>query len=258
MRDPAEAFPGASSAPPGASPSAPLLGLPYAVSVLASPARTFRDLAARPRRAWIGPMVLCAVLTAVATWITLPEMLDAAYDSAVSFMDRVGVPEGDRAEALARLPLDVTPRVVVTQVTQSALLTAVFLLVGAAFVHFVSRMFGASSAFGPTLGMFSVGYVIWALGGLVKGVLIAVSDTVDVTLGPGALIPGIPVLSPWGIFLDLFDVFSLWHVYVLAAGLAVVARASRGTAWGVALSYWVIRCVFLAGGKGFMLWTQGG
>lgn len=242
----------------GPSPTAPGLGFPGAFSVFVSPERTFRDLAARPRRAWVGPIVLCAVIATLATWIMLPEILEAAYTAAVTFMDKVGVPDERRAEALANLPLDVTPHVIVTQVLPNLITVPVFILIGATFVHLVSRAFGSQSRFGPTLGMFAVGYVIWATGGLVRGIVAGMSDTIEVTLGPGALLPNVPVLSPWGIVLDLFDVFSLWHLYVLVAGVAVVTRVSRGTAWGVALSYWVVRSLILAGGKGFMLWTQGG
>jgi hypothetical protein len=236
----------------------PLLGLGYVGGAFTASSRTFRDLAASPRGAWIGPMILCALLATATAWVMLPEILDISYTSALAMMEKMGMPEAEMEEALARIPLEPTTPVLIQNVFSNLLLTPLFMVIGAAFVHLVSRMFGSQSRFGPTLGMFSVAYVVWALGGLIRGLVVAGADTMEVTLGPGALLPGVEYLSPLGIFLDLFDVFSIWHLIVLVTGISVVTRVSRGTGWSVGLSLWVVRSLFVAGGKAFMLWSQGG
>ncbi|HMB69452.1 MAG TPA: YIP1 family protein [bacterium] len=243
---------------PEPSPRAPALGLEYLAPLFTSPGAAFRALSARPGRAWPGPVVVSAVLVTLAAWVMLPQLLEVSYESAAAMMEKFGTPQEEMDEALEAMPLEPNGRVLATQVFPSLLTTPVLMLVGALVVFVGMRIMGARGPYALTFSMFSLAYVIWALGMLVRAGAVAAAGTIEVTFGPGALLPGVEYFSPLGIFLDLFDVFSIWHLFVLVTGISVVGGVSRGTAWGVGLAYWVLRSVFLAGSKVFMMWTQSG
>ncbi|MBZ0269148.1 YIP1 family protein [bacterium] len=243
---------------PPAPGRAPFLGLGYVVGAFSASARAFRDLAAAPRGAWIGPLILCSLLAMASSWIMLPEVLESSYTTSLTMMEKLGVPEAEMDEALERIPLEPDRGVMIQSVYSRLVLTPLFLLLGAAFVHLVSRMFGSESRFGPTFGMYSVAAVVPAVGSVVQAAVVAASDTVEVTLGPGALLPDVDYFSPLGIFLDLFNVFSIWHLIVLVTGISVVTRVQRGTGWSVGLSYWVVVSLVVAAMKGAVLWSRGG
>lgn len=232
------------------------LGLANIAPLITSPTQAFQRLAERPGRAWVGPMIVSAILITLGAWIMLPQLLPLSYDSAAALMERMGVPEEEMEKALSTMPLEPNATVIATQVLPTLLYVPILMLLGTAFVHLALRVLGGTIRFSESLGMFSLAYVVWALGGLVRGALAAAAGSVEVTLGPGALLPGVEYLSPLGIFLDLFDAFGIWQVFVLVTGISVVARVSRGMAWGVALGYWVIRSGLLASSKVFMMWTQ--
>lgn len=239
------------------APAASAFGFANVLPLFTSPAIAFARLAEAPRRAFVGPMILSALLIMVSAWVMLPQILDVSYDAAVAMMEKMNVPEDKLDEALAEIPSEVTPTVLLQNVFSNVISVPFFILIGAGIIHLAARLAGGRTAFSAMLGMFSLAYVIWALGAVVRAGAVVAADSVEVTLGPGALLPGVEFLSPLGIFLDLFDVFSIWHLLVLVVGISVVTGVSRGTAWGVALVYWVLRSLTFVGGKMLMMWARG-
>jgi hypothetical protein len=108
------------------------------------------------------------------------------------------------------------------QVLLPTLVAAPAFFLGALLFHVLASAFGAEPRFSQTLGLFSLAHLASAAGALAKGALVRASDTIEVTLGPGALVPGVPFESGLGIFLDLFDVFSILNAVLLAIGARVV------------------------------------
>ncbi len=243
---------------PAGPDTAPAFGLANVPTVITSPTKAFADLMQRPRLAWLGPMIVVTLLTVAATWIMLPQTVEMSYEMAQRTMDRLGVPEAEQVEALAEMPLEPTGAQVVRQVLSNVVIAPLILLIVAALLHVAVRMFGGRPSFGLTLSMLCLSNVILAIGTLIFAFLVSGADTMDVTLGPGALIPDLDLYSPLGIFLDTLNVFALWYLFVLVKGIRGVAGVSDGTAWGIGVTYWVIRALFVASGKIFVAWSRGG
>ena len=158
-------------------------------------------------------------------------------------MEKLDVPEKQVEEALHRIP---EPGSLSTrEAAQQVLLPVVFLLlcffVGALTFHLLAKAFGAEPPFKLSLAIFSLAYLASALGALLKGIVARASDTIEVALSPAALLPGAGFHSALGIFLDLFDVFSILNLALLAVGAEIGFRKSRATAWTIAGSYWFLK-----------------
>jgi hypothetical protein len=119
-------------------------------------------------------------------------------------------------------------------------------------------MFGARTRFSATLGMFCLANVVLALGNVVQAVVVSAADSIEVTLGPGALLPDLDIFSPAGIFLDAFNIFGIWFLFVFVKGLRGVGGLQGGTAWAAGGTYWALRALFLASTKVFVAWSRGG
>lgn len=245
------------SSPVEAPRSPGLAGAAVVPDLILAPRRAFERLAAAPR--WIGPMIVGLVLVTVAAWVALPVTLDFSYESAAATLERMGVPEVDRVEALARMPDadDRSPRVLAQHVGGGMVGAAVFAFVGALLLHGIARAAGLAPARRATLALFFGAYVVSALGALVKASLMAAAGTIEVTLGPGALLPDLAYHSVPAILLDLFDVFSLWNLALLGIGAQGMWRVARGTAFGICGTYWILKAVGVAGSRAFASWMLG-
>ncbi len=220
-------------------------GLSLVAELVKSPAAAFRDLREDPE--WLGPAVFCLVLVLLATWIPLPVVLRAEAEATRAIHEKLGLGREALAEALERIPdpeaiafSDVAVRLLL-----SGLGFAVTLLVGIAVFHLLGRAFGMTASFRHGAALYSLAYVASAAGSLLKAVLMQAAGTIDVTLGPGALVPGLHVSSVAGRLLDLADVFSLLNLYLLAVGAGIVYRVGKGVAWGLAGSFWFLKAVLL-------------
>lgn len=232
------------------------LGLAVVPAVLVSPESAFRRLARDPQ--WIGAFLLVAVLVAIGAWIALPATLEFSAETAEGTMARLGLSEEQRAEALAGMPGpdDRSPGVLFQNVGGSAIAVIVFGFAGAGILHAIARIAGRSPTFRQTLALFAAGYVVTGLGALTKSALIAASGTVEVTLGPGAVLD-LPFHSVPAILLDLFDVFSLWNLAVLTIGGAVLWGASRKSAFAVCGTFWLVKAFFTVAGRLAGAWMMG-
>jgi hypothetical protein len=225
--------------------------------VVVAPAATYAKLAQRPQ--WIGSFVLGLIMVAASAWVSLTPTLEVSYDSAESTMQRLGLPDEERERALAEMPAadDRSPRVLGQYVGGAMISLAIAAFLGAAVLHGIARFSGRPATFGTTLALFMPAWTISCLGSLVKAALMAASGTVEVTLGPGALVPDLPYHSLGSILLDLLDVFSIWNLVVLVLGAERLYGATRNGARGISGTYWGIKALFVAGIRLFGAWMLG-
>jgi hypothetical protein len=225
--------------------------------LLSSPSAAFARLRERPR--WVGLLLLCAGSAAVASWISLPQTLEEEARILGDVVERFDIP-AERADEMLRSvpdPGDVTPAELVKRVGGAALGTAAFLLLGFGAFHVVARVCGAQPSFRQSGAVFFLAAIASAAGTLLRGVLIRLMDTIDVTLGPGALWPGLDPVSVTASFLNVFDVFSVLNLWLLAIGAGVVFGASRGTAWGIAGAWWILKSIVVFSMMLFRVWISG-
>jgi hypothetical protein len=220
-------------------------GLSLAAELVKSPVAAFRGVREDPE--WLGPAALCLLLVLLGTWIPMPVVLRAEAEATRTIHEKLGLGREALAEALERIP---DPEAIAFSDVAARLLFAalgfvVTLLVGVAVFHLLGRAFGTTASFRHTTALYLLAYVASAVGTLLKAVLMRAAGTIDVTLGPGALVPGLEVSSVAGRLLDLADVFSLLNLYLLAIGAGIVYRVGKGIAWGLAGSFWFLKAVLV-------------
>jgi hypothetical protein len=251
------------TAPAGAASSGPppdpvgAGGLSLVPTVLFSPTRAFRALREDPR--WLGPALLVAGLILLATWIQLPQQLAMSEEMAVAMLEKMNAPDEAYEEALANIPDPDDPGVgaTVRQVAYGLFPAILAILVGGTLFHLITKIAGLGSRFRLSLSLFSLVYVVSALGMVVKSLVVRATDTMEVTLGPGVLLPNLEFHSIPAIALDLFDLFAIWALILLALGTRVALRASSGAGWGVAVSYWVVKSAVVFSTRALSAWMAG-
>ncbi|MFN8176493.1 MAG: YIP1 family protein [bacterium] len=242
--------PGSATREAGSGP----LGLGVVPLLLVSPVEAFRRLAREPR--WIGPFVLGVLLVTIGMWLALTVTLEASAQKAEQIMGKLGVPEAKRTEALANLPSpdDRSAAVLIRNVAVPGLIVVAFGFLMAGVLHLFVRLSGRTPAFRQTLTLFSAGFVVVALGDLVKSALMAASGTMEVTLGPGALIPDLRYDSVPSILLDFLDVFSVWNLVLLTIGGAVLWGTTRRASFGICGTFWLLKGLLVVAGRLFGAW----
>ncbi len=232
-------------------------GLVVVPDLFGAPARAFARLAGDPK--WIGNAALVLLLFAVATLVQLPQQLAMGEDMAIATMEKLNAPEEQIDEALARMPDPEDPEIgaVAQQAATSVLTVGAMMIIGGTLFHLIGRIAGAAAPWKMSMSVYTLVFVISALGAAVKGGVARISDTVEVTLGPGILFPGLDYHSLGAIFLDVFDVFSLWALFLLAMGTRIAFRVSPGASWGIAGTYWILKSSLVFGVRGFTAWMMG-
>jgi hypothetical protein len=225
--------------------------------LFSSPSAAFAKLRDRPR--WIGLLLACTAAAAVAAWISLPQTLRAEAEILREVVERFDIPPDQAEEMLGSVPdpAEVGPAQLVQRVGGSALGTAVFLLIGLGAFHVVARVCGTQPSFRQSGAIFFLAAMAPAAGTLLGGVLMRLTDTVDVTLGPGVLWPGLDPVSVTASFLNVFDVFSVLNLWLLAKGTGVVLGAPPGTAWTIAGAWWILKSLVVFSMMMFRVWMSG-
>jgi hypothetical protein len=245
-----------SEASPAGAPVA-AKGLGVVPLLLTSPAEAFRRLGADPQ--WIGPFVLYLVLALAATWIRMPQDLVYQYEVAEQMFERLGMSGEEMDEALAAMPdpESLTPGRAALHVAPAAAVLALFGFLGALVYWVLARLLGPQPTFRRALSAYWTANLAAGFGYLVLAIVVRLSDTIEVSLGPAALIPGLSWGSLPQLILDVFNVFSLVLLYFLAVGARWVFPAPKGTAWAIAGVSWGISAMVTLATEIFGSWASG-
>ncbi len=232
-------------------------GLSVVPALFGSPSDAFRRLAADPK--WIGTAGLLLVIMVLAIWVQLPQQLAMMEENMLASMEKFGLADEAIDEALAGLPdaENLAPGDIAQQLASGIfpVLFAVFL--GGTLFHWIAKIAGATPRWKQSVSIFTLVYVVSALGALAKAGVARASDTMEVTLGPGILFPGLDHYSIPALLLDMFDVFSLLALFLLALGARVAFRVTPGASWGIAGTYWLLKSLFIFAFTAGTAWMMG-
>lgn len=215
-------------------------GLAVVPLLLSSPSEAFRRLGADPQ--WIAQFVLVVVLIGLASWIRMPQDVVLQYEATERMMERMGA-EGEAIdEALAGMPDpdEISGGDILKHVVPGMLGATAFSFLGALVFWVIGRLAGPQPGFGHASAVFWTAHLAAATGYLLLAILVRMTDTVEVALSPAALVPGLEWGSPLFAFLNIFDVFSVATLYLLAIGARWTFPTSSGTGWIVGGVYWTL------------------
>lgn len=242
--------------PPTAEETSPGIGWAILRELVRSPTVAFGALAIHPF--WIPSLLVCVLLLGAGQGVQYQESLRFGREVQESALQRFDLPEEDVEAAMAALPdpENLTAADYAKGVGQGVLSTLVFGFLGAVLLHLGVKVAGGDPAFGGSLALFFLAWTVSCVGVLAHGLLASLSGTLEVAFSP-ALIPGVDFHSWTGIFLDLFDVFSLLNLWFLLLGVMAVHGLSRGTARWVCGSYWVFKALLVFSSRAATAWMQG-
>lgn len=209
--------------------------------VLFEPARTFSSLASRPR--WWLPFILITGLAVALSALVTP---------------RIDMREVLRG-AMEKSGREITSEQLEQQVTlaenfswvgtasQAVLQPAIYLLIAAVFLA-LFRMFGSDLDFRQSLAVTTHAFMPFVVATVLSFPVVLSRTEIDMdeVRGGGFLKSNLAALAPDGTgstllsVLGSLDLFSLWTLALFATGYRIVARVSRGQAWGVVLALWAL------------------
>lgn len=209
------------------------------VNVFASPVKAFANYASRPRI--IIPVIAIFVLTGIFSAATSPQSAQSQVDmmkKSTSLPPQIV--EQMQRDAQNKNPLvdGVVGAVAVTIITIISSLLAWFL---------GSFFFGGDSKFKAVWGVSLLAGLIPQIGNLLKLPLIYAKDTLYVSYGLAAFMPGKDFTSLLFAILFFFDAFVIWSIIVEGIGFSAVFGFSRGKGTAVAIITTVVMTAIYLG-----------
>lgn len=214
------------------------------IGVVDHPAEALEAVAQRPRSWWL-PAVLLALSMAGLIAVSQPYQLTIANERSAQMIERIAA---NLSEEEARVVRERSRPMTPAQYWLSAMgaglaFAGLGWVLRGAVMHFSSMAAGGTSTFGPT---FAVG--VWSMlpffvRDLLQIAYVLFRKQVIEHAGLAFLVASGDWMKDsrnllYGLLSNV-DLFALWHVILLAIGLAVATRLTRGKAFVMAMVIWV-------------------
>lgn len=208
---------------------------------LIAPERTFSALAARPR--WVAALILLVTLALAFTLVLTPRM-----DMEKVFREAIEEQGQELSEAQLEQQLAIAEKFAwVGVAAQVFFQPAVYLVIAAIFLA-LFRMLGSDIDYRRSLAVTVHAFMPYAVATLLSIPVVLARDEIsmDEVQSGSFLMSNLAAFAPEESgkallsLLGSIDLFSFWTLALLALGFRVVARVSRGQAWGVTLGLWAL------------------
>lgn len=198
---------------------------------------------------WIPVAIMIIVSIGIALY-TVPTFVAPMQEDAIreAMMERGGT-EADVQQAVSvsgamMLPMSIVGVIVVT-----------FLIIfaEAGVLHLLIKMFGGKGKFRHARAVVAWTALITTLGSLVKLPIMIAKNSMIVETGPSLFFKNLEPSDRLFKFLSGFDIFTIWAMVVMAVGMSIVYRVSRGKSWAAVAIVWIIMILlmtFTPGGMG--------
>ena len=205
------------------------------VRVFYAPGETFGAVSRRHTWVdWFAPVLLIALLSLVATHMTLPIIQQMQVEVLQEKLQ--DMPEENRQKVMEQAQkASVISAMVMVPVGAFALLfiLAGVLLLLTNFIH------GGDATYGQMLAVWGYSSLIGIIALIVRVPLMLAKQTMVIHTGPGVLVPEHMLETFLGRLLAGVDLFTFWQVCVLAIGVAAVANFATRKAFVALLVLWV-------------------
>jgi hypothetical protein len=98
-------------------------------------------------------------------------------------------------------------------------------------------------------GVVLLANLIALVGGVLRSLLVVAKDSIFVSIGPAALMPGKDFTSILYAILYYTDFFAIWSVIVAGFGYAVIFGISRGKGMTISVVLWALGILFAVGAQ---------
>jgi hypothetical protein len=196
------------------------------VNIFLSPLRVFGSIKAKPT--WIIPFVIILLATTVTAYIVTPIAMEAQKQEMLS-NENLSPEQRDQAIQQMETYGGISQIIGAAAGTLGA---AIMVFVMAAIILFMGTVvFGGSAKFMQLVALVCFTDMISVLGQIVKAPLMVMKQTMDIRTSLAVLLPGSDMKSVAYTLLNSFtDVFLVWQIVLVIAGVAVIYNFSRGKA----------------------------
>ena len=215
------------------------------MAMIDRPARAMREAAQRPR-SWLLPAAFLVISMVFLAWMSAPYQLELTNERSAQMIERIAanMPE-EQARIVRESASEMTMnRYLMTSAGVGLIVAGLAWVVRGALVHFSSMALGGISTWAPT---FAIG--VWSMlpffvRDLVQAIYVWLKGQVLEHQGLGFLVASGDWLkdsqSVQYALLANIDPFALWHLVLLATGIAVATKVSRTKATVLALVVWAV------------------
>ena len=209
------------------------------VGVFTAPGETFLAYKQHPRI--IIPLIVLIILLAIVGGLTAKQNGALAYDM---FKSSELMPP----KALADMREAVENPHYIKAALGAPIWPVILGVVEALLAMFLGNViFAGKAKFKETWGVALLTGLIVALGGLVRVPLVFAKDTLLVSIGPAALMPGKDFTSIVYFFLYTADVFGIWAVIVGGIGYSTIFGVSRGKGYAISIICFLVLTIIIIG-----------
>lgn len=196
------------------------------VNIFLSPTRVFGSIKAKPT--WIMPFVIILLFTAVTAYVVAPMAMETQKQEMLS---NENLSSEQREQAIQQME---TYKGIGSIIGAAAgtLGAAVMVFLMAAIILFMGTVvLGGSAKFMELVALVCFTGMISVLGQIVKTPLMVMKQTMDIRTSLAVLLPGSDVKSVAYTLLNVFtDVFFVWEIILVVAGVAVIYNFTKGKA----------------------------
>ncbi|MBM3785551.1 MAG: hypothetical protein FJW30_14390 [Acidobacteria bacterium] len=216
------------------------------LNVFIDPAETVRRIEGK-KLAWLAPLLAGGLIMAFYQWNTAHFAFEAM---------RADPPQGIDAAAIEKMSANME--------TMSRFSAITAPMMWALMALFTAALTFAACAVTSTNVRFPAVFALVAHTSLIKAIQLVAHYFVIKGKGEVSSMQdlrpsfGLEMLLPEGVnklvygFVSFFSVFHVWHVVILALGLAALAKCGKGRAFGVTAPDWIVGLIFTMIGALFM------
>ncbi len=227
------------------------------VNVLAAPGEVFEEVRAMPPCAanWVLPMLLCALVSAVAMWIVYsqPALQQKQDEASAAFIQRMVEKGKLKPEQAAAMQASADQ-------PKSSLKYSLGPSFGAGVVALASPFWGGlliwivgskvlkgGFSYSKAVEVAGLSTMVDVVGAIVRACLMLAFVSLYASASPVLLIKDFDWLNPTHMVLAMLDLFALWLCVVRAIGMAKLGGLSVGVSLGWMLSLWAFFSLLILG-----------
>lgn len=198
---------------------------PSLLGMIMNPREQFERIRENPKI--IVALIIVTVLTLIAAIFTLQGMEDLIADELVGLSDE-----------------EMMIVVIVAQVT--AVVSAIFspviiVLISAGIYMLIAKIVQSDVTFKQMFSLFIyISFITTGLSGLINGFASMFVSDANPEVPLTSINSIIGAEGVLGVFLSSIEVFSIWGMILTAMGLQIVAKFSKGLAWGTVIAFYLI------------------
>jgi hypothetical protein len=214
-----------------------------------APINALEDFKKKPT--WVVPLIVCLILMVIAAGLPYKQNSIAQYDL---LKTSTTIPPAAIEEMRVQAQ---NPNPVWSVIGGPIGFTVVSLICALLAWVFGSFIFGKKTLFSHVWAVALLTGIIPTLGAAIRSVLIVVKNSINVSIGPAALMTGKDFTSFMYTVLYYADIFAIWGVIITGLGYAAIFGLSRGKGMTISIVIWILGVLVMVGFQQFGLSMAG-